>query len=117
MDAYINRGSAYDDMGFCDKAVSDFNKAIEINPYEPAAFSGRGLAYEIWKYHDRVIADFSTSIKLSPGDAEPYYHRGLAYYQKGEYGKSLSDYVKAESLGYKVEPQQLEEVKKALQGH
>ncbi len=76
---YNNRGNAYYSKGQYDQAISDFNKALEINPRYALAYN----------------------------------NRGVAYYFKREYEKSWKDVEKAQSLGYQIHPEFLEELRKA----
>jgi rare lipoprotein A len=46
-------------------------------------------------------------------DAQAYYNRGLVYFGKKDFVKTWEYVHKAESLGYKVDPKFLEELKKA----
>jgi len=42
---YYNRGNAYYNKGNYDQAISDHNKAIEINPKYAKAYYNRGATY------------------------------------------------------------------------
>ena len=44
-EAYNNRGVAYAAKGQYDQAISDYNKALEMNPRFAKAYYNRGLAY------------------------------------------------------------------------
>ncbi len=44
-ETYYNRGNAYGKKGQYDKAISDYTKAIEINPSYAKAYYNRGVAY------------------------------------------------------------------------
>ena len=43
--AYLIRGHAYGQKGQYDKAISDYTKALEINPRHAVSYGGRGIAY------------------------------------------------------------------------
>ena len=88
--------------GQYDKEISDFSKAIELNP-SAEALCARGIIYsykassEFYKgmciypesaeayfrsadaYADKAIADFNMAIGLNPKYAEAYCGRGIAY--------------------------------------
>ena len=61
--AYSDRGSAYTDKGQYDKSISDFNKAIEINPKYAKDYSNRGNAYLNKGQIDRAIEDYNKALK------------------------------------------------------
>ena len=112
---YYHRGVAYTTKGFLylDQAISDFNKAIEIYPRYSEAYRNRGLAYGSEYKYDQAISDFNKAIEINPSDAHAYNGRAIVYFRKQEYQKSWEDVYKAEELGYKVNPDFLEGLKKA----
>ena len=69
---YNNRGIAYGEKGQYDQAISDFNKAIEINPRYEKAYSNRGIVYRLKGQYDRAISDFNKAIEINPTDAQAY---------------------------------------------
>ncbi len=92
---YFNRGKAYADKSKYDLAISDFDKAIEIDPKYAEAYNNRGNAYRGKGEYDRAISDFNKAIEINPGYAGAYLNRGVAYFAKGEYDRAISDYNKA----------------------
>ena len=56
--AYNNRGSAFHYKGQYDRAISDYNKAIEIDPEYALAFFNRGVAYFKKGDCDKAREDF-----------------------------------------------------------
>jgi len=93
--AYNNRGNAYADKGLYDQAISDLNKAIEIDPRFPLAFNNRGNAYVGKGLYDQGISDFNKAIEIDPRFAKAYNNRGNAYVGKGLYDQAISDLNKA----------------------
>ncbi len=69
---YNNRGAAYGEKGEYDQAISDLNKAIEINPRYNKAYNNRGVVYRRKGQYDRAISDFNKAIEINPLDAEAY---------------------------------------------
>ena len=80
--AYLSRGNDCFGQSNFDEAIYNFTKAIELIPYESAAYNGRGLCY--YYRHDsyedlkRSIADFTKVIEIMP-DVDAYCNRGRAY--------------------------------------
>jgi tetratricopeptide (TPR) repeat protein len=110
--AYNHRAIEYLKRGQYDNAISDLNKALEINPRYDEAYYNRGNAYFSKNQHDRAIADYSNALDINPRYAKAYYDRGVAYYFKGEYEKSWADIRRAQNLAYQIPPQFLERLYK-----
>ena len=111
--AYYNQGRAYGQKGQYDQAISDYNKAIEIDPKFATAYNNRGIAYRQKGQHDQAISDYNKALEINPRDAEAYNSRGVAYYFKKKYDKSWEDVKKAQNLGYQVSPKFLDDLRKA----
>ena len=92
LESVIERGNAFQDKGQYDQAISDFNKAIEINPRLADAFYNRGNAYFKKGQPDKAISDYNKAIELNPKLAMAYYDRGIAYQFKGQYDQAISDF-------------------------
>ena len=62
--AYMYRGIAYLKQGDADKAIADFDKAIELRPTLAEAYHSRGLAYLTIGDNDKAMTDFEQSTEL-----------------------------------------------------
>jgi lipoprotein NlpI len=112
-EVHNNRGFAYCEIGQYDQAISDFSKAIEINPQLAHAYNNRGWAYiKKWQY-DQAISDFDKTIEIDPKFVEAYFYRAIAYFLVEEYDKSLLDVIKAQQLGYQIPLKFLDDLRKA----
>ncbi len=112
-DAYLKRGLAYAKKGQYDQAISDFTKALEINPRYAYAYNNRGLTYWNKGQYDQAISDFTKALEINPRDADAYVNRGVAYMSIGQYDKAWEDVDKAQDLGYKINPQFLKNLREA----
>jgi tetratricopeptide (TPR) repeat protein len=98
--SYYMSGIRYAKQGQYDKAISNYTKAIEIDPrYE--AYYDRGNVYLHKGQYDRAISDYTKAIELDPKLALAYYNRGLIYQNKGQLDRAISDYTKAIELNPK----------------
>ncbi len=88
--AYNNRGNAYDDKGDVDRAIADYNAALQIDANYAAAYYNRGIAWRRKGDLDRAIADYDQAIKLNP-TATAYNNRGSAWDAKGEIDRAMAD--------------------------
>jgi tetratricopeptide (TPR) repeat protein len=96
------KGRTYYAKGQYDKAISDYNKAIEIDPNFAEAHLYRGNTYAVKGQYDQAISDYSNAIKINPKNVLAYNNRAAVYYDKREYDKAWEDIHKAQSLGYQV---------------
>lgn len=110
---YYNRGLAYLRKSQYDEAITEFNKAIEINPRYSLAYNDRGYAYLNKRQYDRAISDFTKAIEIKPRYHKAYNNRAVSYYYKGEYDRAWEDVQKAHSLGFQVHPNFLNDLRKA----
>lgn len=92
---YNIRGSAYSDKGDIDRAISDYNEAIRIDPKYANPYYNRGLAYLKNGDNDRAIADFNVTIRIDPKFTDAYISRGNAYFDKRDNDQAISDYNEA----------------------
>lgn len=103
---YQNRANGNFVMGEYDAAITDYNKAVELNPKEPDIYFSRGLAYFNKQSYTPAIADFDKVIELDPKEAMAYFKRGNALEKTGNFEKALADYQKAVELDPDNEPAQ-----------
>jgi Tfp pilus assembly protein PilF len=63
-DFYFNQGIAYFITAQYDRAISDFTKAIEIDPKLAVAYSNRGVVYYFKKEYDKSWEDVKEAQNL-----------------------------------------------------
>ena len=59
-------GFLYLNQGNYNEALKSYNKAIELNPYNPLSYVNRGAAYFTKGQNDIAITDFSKAIEVDP---------------------------------------------------
>jgi len=85
-----------------DRAIADFDEAIQLNPKDAVIFYGRGLAHAAKGDLDGAIADYGKAIELNPKDAAVFYSRGRVYaWGKENYARAIADYDRAIELSPK----------------
>ena len=91
--AYKLRGVAYDEKGLYDKAIEDYNKAIELAPNHVNAYNNRGRLYYFKGLYDKSLNDFKKSIELNPQDTYAYLWNIIvsSKISENKYEKSLNE--------------------------
>jgi len=70
IDAFVNRGRVYFNMGKCDLAIDDYSKAVGLDPGNPIIRIDRGNAFISSKQYEQAIKDFKEVITLDPKDVD-----------------------------------------------
>ena len=99
----FNQGVENSKLQQYDKAITDYNKAIELDPKYAMAYNNRGFAYGKLQQHDRAITDkaitdCTKAIELDPKLASAYSTRGNAYLYHEQHDKAMTDCNKAIEL-------------------
>ena len=95
---YNNRGISYKEERQLDRALKDFNKALELSPNFAEAYNNRGNVYRNMGDLSKAFDDYDTAIRLKPDFADAYNNRGVAYGIKGQVDRAIEDFNKATSL-------------------
>lgn len=103
---YNNRGYTYLEQKLYDKAFTDLNKAIEVDPTEVMSHVSLGeFFYMARKDYPAAIAKFDEALKMENGGDRAYhtayYTRGKCYYEQGQFEKAEADFREAVDLDHK----------------
>lgn len=111
--SYNNRGYLYMVTGEYDKAACDFTMALNFDPNCINAYNNRGVIYNKTGVYDKAINDFTHIIDIDPHYAMAYNNRAYAYYMKKEYDLAWKDVKKINELGFQIEPELMEALKRS----
>ena len=90
---YTLRASSWWALGKADRALEDFDKAIELGYHEAHAFTSRGLFHAEMGNFDEAIADYNEALEIDPTDLAPVINRAAVYMSLGEYMNAVDDYT------------------------
>lgn len=100
-DLYQMLGSLYLKEGKIDKAISIFQKAVELNENNARAQYELGLIYAHHKDdHRKAVKHLTSAIENNPDNADAFFNRGCSYMILQQMNKAEKDFHEAQKLGY-----------------
>ncbi len=98
-DCYRNANVKYYELQDIHGGLSDYDRAIELDPNHALAYSNRGnIKKDNLQDYQGALADYDRALSLDPNDAVTYYNRALLKNIKQDYQGSLADYDRAIEL-------------------
>ncbi|MBO4853272.1 MAG: tetratricopeptide repeat protein [Schwartzia sp.] len=95
--AYIRRAVARFYAGQTERAILDYDKAIELSPSAEAYFD-RALCYEVLKDLAKAEADYTAAVALDPMMPQPWYNRGNLYLLADRWQSAIGDFERELAL-------------------
>ena len=92
---YAERAWAYEDKGQHERAMSDVNEALRIDPISAKAFRIRGELYRRAGNLNLALDDYNQAIRLDPTVARAYDGRGNTFNNRREFDRAIEDYNEA----------------------
>lgn len=86
---HFNLGNAYTKSGTVDKAISEFEKALQLNPGHIRAHNNLGRLYAVRGNFDEAIVHFKQALAINPRYGRARNNLGGAYLQKGDYDSAI----------------------------
>lgn len=100
---YNNRGNVYKLIKEYDKAIADYEKAIELKPRYLYAYQGKMSALLMLSRFDEALSLSDDILKIDAKLGNIYYQRGVIYSLKNDNINALKNY----KLAIKYEPEQI----------
>ena len=94
----LNRGNYYLDLNQYDKALSDYNRAIEVKPKDSDALFNVALIHNYKRDFEKAVEMLDRALALNKGDYSLYASRGDNYKELGKFRKAIGDYTQAIQL-------------------
>jgi tetratricopeptide (TPR) repeat protein len=94
-DFFDYRGDKFLDKGEYERAMKEFDAALQLDPDDEFALMSRGPLYAMRDDPDRAIADFSRITELDPGAANAHLERGEKYRHAGNPEAAIRDFDEA----------------------
>lgn len=91
---YTLRASSWWALGNAERALEDFDKAIDLGYQAPHAYTSRGLFHAEMGNFDEAIADYNEALRLDPEDLSPLINRAAVYMSQREFLHAAADYTR-----------------------
>ncbi|MEI7896832.1 MAG: tetratricopeptide repeat protein [bacterium] len=114
IDVYMNRSFTFLEMGRYDDAIGDFSLLIRNFPANDTYVIYRGICYSRLKQYPKALADFEQGFSLNPANGQACFNISLIYSELKDYAKAYQYALKAQSIGFPVDKNTLETMKKRL---
>lgn len=88
--SYIGRGLVYASQDKQDNALTDYNKALELDQRSKEAYKGRSAVYRTKGDFDKAIDDAVKLVELDPSDAAAYCALHLAYLEIDDFENAFA---------------------------
>jgi tetratricopeptide (TPR) repeat protein len=99
-DLYLNRGQLFAQQNQLQPAITDFTKAVELNPKNALAWYNRGNLYFQQKQLPQAAADFQKAVTTDPSFGKAFYGLGLSQLLSEQKEAGCLSLKQAQKLGY-----------------
>jgi tetratricopeptide (TPR) repeat protein len=99
-EVFNNRGGAHYYKSEFDRALSDYEQAIKLNPRSPSAFNNRCWTSAVVGKLAQAVEDCTESLRLEPNVANTHENRAFAFLRLSDFDRALADY----EIALKLDP-------------
>lgn len=98
VNAYVNRGTAYEHQGDLERAMADYAAALELDRRCAEAYFGRANIRRVRGELDEALEDYERVTQLRPHDPKAYANRGGVRHVRKDLRGAADDYRRALEL-------------------
>jgi tetratricopeptide (TPR) repeat protein len=109
---YVDQGMQASQAGRYDQAIQAFDQALKLKPNDPALISYKATVYYAKGNNSQAMQLCEQIIKQNPNFGRAYYQRAMILEKQEKYDQAVADLQKAKSLGYGIDPDFIELMKK-----
>ncbi|NJR67683.1 MAG: tetratricopeptide repeat protein [Synechococcales cyanobacterium CRU_2_2] len=91
-------GDRFSSLGEYEAAIAAYNKALEFQPNNAAAWDNRGSSLGCLGQFEASIRSFDKALELNPESHDAWHSRGLALAQSGRYEEAIASFDQALEL-------------------
>ena len=108
----IDQGMQASQAGRYDQALQAFDQALKLKPNDPALISYKATVYYAKGNNPQALQLCEQIIKQNPNFGRAYYQRAMILEKQEKYDQAVADLQKAKSLGYGIDPDFIDLMKK-----
>jgi tetratricopeptide (TPR) repeat protein len=108
----IDQGMQQSQAGRYDQALQTFDQALKLKPNDPALISYKATVYYAKGNNAQALQLVEQIIKQNPNFGRAYYQRAMILEKQEKYDQAVADLQKAKSLGYGIDPDFIDLMKK-----
>jgi tetratricopeptide (TPR) repeat protein len=109
---YIDQGMQASQAGRYDQALQAFDQALKLKPNDPALISYKATVYYAKGNNAQALQLCEQIIKQNPSFGRAYYQRAMILEKQEKFDQAVADLQKAKSLGYGIDPDFIELMKR-----
>ena len=88
---HFRKGFEYQNDGNPQKAIDEYQEALELSPNYVQVYTNLGTVYLGMKDYDRAIQNFNKVIELNYWDKKAHYNLGMAYLYQGDVERAKAE--------------------------
>jgi tetratricopeptide (TPR) repeat protein len=92
---FFEEGERQYSLGNMKEAIAAYDKVIELEPGNSAAYNNRGVAKSTLGKRQEAIADYDRAIKIDSNNSDVYNNRGITKANLGKKQEAIADYDRA----------------------
>ncbi len=96
--AYIYRGTIFLRRGDTERAISDYDAALQLRPGDVVALNRRGEARSNRAEFVKALADYDQAVRLNPRYPLAFRNRARIHFYRGDFVAAAEDFRTAESI-------------------
>jgi tetratricopeptide (TPR) repeat protein len=109
---YTNQGMQASQAGRYDQALQAFDQALKLKPNDPALLSYKATVYYAKGNNAQALQLVEQIIQQNPNFGRAYYQRAMILEKQEKYDLAVADLQKAKGLGYGIDPDFIDLMKK-----
>ena len=94
----VDHGYSFINLEMPERAIKDFNRALELHPNLTEVYTHRAVAYNKLGEHRRAIEDCDKALILDNENENAFVNRAIGYNKLGKFEKSMEDIDRAIGL-------------------